>query len=71
MFQRSCTKRKWIDAMDEEIMKAIIKNDPCEIISLSRDHKDICVKWVYKTKKNSNRDLSRKIQGENNCKTLQ
>ncbi|KAE8735550.1 Beta-galactosidase 8 isoform 1 [Hibiscus syriacus] len=38
-------KKKWRDAMDEEI-KAIEKNDTWELTSLPKGHKAIGVKWV-------------------------
>ncbi|XP_019260766.1 PREDICTED: uncharacterized protein LOC109238750 [Nicotiana attenuata] len=42
---------KWRDFMDEEI-KAIKKNDTCELAILPKGKSTIGVKWVYKLKKN-------------------
>ncbi|KAE8707741.1 hypothetical protein F3Y22_tig00110377pilonHSYRG00343 [Hibiscus syriacus] len=44
--------------MDEEI-KAIEKNDTCELTSLLKGHKAIGVKWVYKTKQNAKGEIER------------
>lgn len=45
--------------MDEEI-KVIVKNDTCELITLSRGHKAINVKWVYKMKRNASGETERR-----------
>ncbi|OIT38326.1 hypothetical protein A4A49_53905 [Nicotiana attenuata] len=47
--------------MDEEIM-AIKKNDTWELATLSEDKSTICIKWVYKLKKNSKALNQWKIQ---------
>ena len=57
-FQETVGNKKWKDAMDEEI-KAIKKNDTWELASLPKEHKAICVKWVYKAKKNSKGEVER------------
>ena len=44
--------------MDDEI-KAIEKNDTWELAALSKRHKPIGVKWVYKTKKNAKREIEK------------
>ena len=44
--------------MDEEI-KAIKKNDTCELVSIPKGHKAISVKWVYKAKKNAREEVER------------
>ncbi|KAJ4703078.1 Retrovirus-related Pol polyprotein from transposon TNT 1-94 [Melia azedarach] len=46
------------NAMNEEI-KAIVKNDTWELVSLSKGHKAIGVKWVYKAKQNSKGEIER------------
>ena len=50
--------KNWKDAMDEEI-KAIKKNKTWELASLPKGHKAICVKWVYKAKKNAKGEVER------------
>ncbi|KAM1087183.1 hypothetical protein ACFX2B_012591 [Malus domestica] len=57
-FQEVVQDTKWRKAMDEEI-EAIQKNDTWELIILLKGHKAIRVKWVYKTKKNANREVER------------
>ena len=44
--------------MDEEI-KAIEKNDTWELTALSKGHKPIGVKWVYKIKKNAKGEVEK------------
>ncbi|KAE8668941.1 hypothetical protein F3Y22_tig00112281pilonHSYRG00221 [Hibiscus syriacus] len=51
-FKEQYKKKKWREAMDEEI-KAIEKNDTWELTSLSKGHKVIGIKWVYKIKQNA------------------
>ncbi|KAJ4700820.1 Retrovirus-related Pol polyprotein from transposon TNT 1-94 [Melia azedarach] len=48
-FGEAIQDEKWRNAMDEEI-KAIVKNDTWELVSLPKGHKAIGVKWVYKVK---------------------
>ncbi|KAG6427561.1 hypothetical protein SASPL_111807 [Salvia splendens] len=50
--------RKWKIAMDEEI-NAIEKNDTWSLTTLPEGRKAIGVKWVYKTKKNTNGEVQR------------
>ena len=47
-----CKTIKWRNAIDEEI-KALKKNDTCELATLPTEKKTIRVKWVYKLKKNA------------------
>ncbi|KAJ4716489.1 Retrovirus-related Pol polyprotein from transposon TNT 1-94 [Melia azedarach] len=49
---------KWRNATDEKI-KAIVKNDTWELVSLPKGHKAIGVKWVYKAKQNSKGEIER------------
>ena len=42
--------------MDEEI-KVIVKNDTWELTTLSKGHKSIGLKWVYKTKRNAKGEI--------------
>ncbi|CAH9080757.1 unnamed protein product [Cuscuta europaea] len=51
-FEEAKHDEKWRDAMNEEI-KAIEKNQTWELTNLSRGHKPIGVKWVYKKKCNA------------------
>ena len=57
-FQEVVGNKNWKDAMDEEI-KAIKKNDTWELASLPKGNKAICVKWVYKAKKNAKGEVKR------------
>ncbi|XP_052288592.1 uncharacterized mitochondrial protein AtMg00820-like [Citrus sinensis] len=57
-FQETALDEKWRIAMDEEI-KVIVKNDTWELTTLPKGHKAIGVKWVYKTKRNANREIER------------
>jgi hypothetical protein len=50
-FEEAARDIKWKAAMDEEI-KAIEKNETWELVKLSKGHKALGVKWVYKKKKN-------------------
>ncbi|KAJ4722910.1 Retrovirus-related Pol polyprotein from transposon TNT 1-94 [Melia azedarach] len=55
-FGEAIQDEKWRNAMDEEI-KAIVKNDTWELVSLPKGHKAIGVKWVYKAKQNSKGEI--------------
>ncbi|KAH9726094.1 hypothetical protein KPL70_008130 [Citrus sinensis] len=57
-FQEAALDEKWRIAMAEEI-KAIVKNDTWELITLPKGHKAIGVKWVYKTKRNAKGEIER------------
>ncbi|KAJ4709756.1 Retrovirus-related Pol polyprotein from transposon TNT 1-94 [Melia azedarach] len=57
-FGEAIQDEKWRNAMDEEI-KAIVKNDTWELVSLPKGHKAIGVKWVYKAKQNSKGEIER------------
>ncbi|KAJ4716957.1 Retrovirus-related Pol polyprotein from transposon TNT 1-94 [Melia azedarach] len=57
-FGEAIQDEKWRNAMDEEI-KAIVKNDTWELVSLPKGHKAIGVKWVYKVKQNSKGEIER------------
>ncbi|KAH9650224.1 hypothetical protein KPL70_026286 [Citrus sinensis] len=57
-FQEAALDEKWRIVMDEEI-KAIVKNDTCELSTLPKGHKVIGVKWVYKTKRNAKGEIER------------
>ncbi|KAL5763907.1 hypothetical protein ACOSQ2_016501 [Xanthoceras sorbifolium] len=57
-FEDVAQEKKWRDAMDEEI-KAIEKNNTWELVPLSKGHKKIGVKWVYKTKRNTKREIEK------------
>ena len=57
-FEEAVKDEKWRQTMEEEI-NAIEKNDTWELSTLSKGHKAISVKWVYKEKKNANRDVVR------------
>jgi hypothetical protein len=48
-FEEAVRDPKWKAAMDEE-MKAIKKNEIWEMTNMSKGHKPIGVKWVYKKK---------------------
>nr|XP_018632121.1 uncharacterized mitochondrial protein AtMg00820-like [Nicotiana tomentosiformis] len=50
--------KKWRQAMEGEI-DSIEKNNTWELTTLPKSHKAIGVKWVYKTKKNVDRDVER------------
>jgi len=43
--------KKWKDAMEE--IKVIVKNKIWKLATLPKGHKMICVKWVFKIKKNA------------------
>jgi hypothetical protein len=58
IFNKTVTEEKWIDAMDEEI-HTIEKNDTWKLTNLLENKKAICVKWVYKTKKNAKGEVQR------------
>ncbi|KAJ4719087.1 Retrovirus-related Pol polyprotein from transposon TNT 1-94 [Melia azedarach] len=57
-FGEAIQDEKWRNAMDEEI-KAIVKNDTWELVSLPKGHKAIGVKWVYKVKQNLKGEIER------------
>jgi len=58
IFNKAVTEEKWIDAMDEEI-HTIEKNNTWKLTNLLENKKAICVKWVYKTKKNAKGEVQR------------
>ena len=51
-FEEAIKEKKWIDTMDEE-MNVIEKNKTWELVDLPKGKEVIGVKWVYKTKRNS------------------
>ncbi|XP_019052469.1 PREDICTED: uncharacterized protein LOC109114377 [Nelumbo nucifera] len=51
-FQEAFKEEKWRKAMNEEI-KMIEKNETWELVNRPQDKDTIGVKWVYKTKLNS------------------
>ncbi|BBG97239.1 hypothetical protein Prudu_006294, partial [Prunus dulcis] len=50
-FEEASKKVKWKDAMESEI-RSIEKNNTWELTSLTKGHKTIGVKWVFRTKVN-------------------
>ncbi|GLU00818.1 hypothetical protein SLE2022_181580 [Rubroshorea leprosula] len=52
-FEEATQNRKWCKAMDEEI-EALERNQTWELVDLPKDNKVVSLKWVYKTKYNSN-----------------
>ncbi|XP_020523464.1 uncharacterized protein LOC18434949 isoform X2 [Amborella trichopoda] len=57
-FDEACKSKVLKKAMDEEI-EAIEKNDTWKLTIFPRSHMSIGVKWIYKTKRNANRDIAR------------
>lgn len=57
-YEEAAQEKKWRNAMDEEI-KSIEKNNTWALTKLLEGCKAIGVKWVYKTKKNSNGEVQR------------
>jgi len=57
-FEEAAQDNKWRDAMDGE-MRSIEKNNTWELVSLTKGHKSIRVKWVYKAKKNAKGEIER------------
>ncbi|XP_070044847.1 uncharacterized protein [Nicotiana tomentosiformis] len=52
------TDKKWRQSIEEEI-KSIEMNNTWELTTLPKGHREIRVKWVYKTKKNGDGDVEK------------
>ncbi|CAH9060191.1 unnamed protein product [Cuscuta europaea] len=57
-YEEAATHTEWTQAMEEEI-KAIEKNQTWDLVTLPRDRSVIGLKWVYKTKYNSDGSISK------------
>lgn len=57
-FEETITEKKLVQGMEEEI-HSIEKNDTKEMATIPNGHYAIGVKWVYKTKKNTNGEVER------------
>ncbi|RDY09459.1 hypothetical protein CR513_06171, partial [Mucuna pruriens] len=57
-FYEAMEDKRWRQAMEEEI-KAIKKNDTCELSNLLKGHEIIGVEWVFKIKKNAKGKVER------------
>ena len=55
-FEENNNEDKWKIAMDEEI-KSIEKKKTWELTTLPKGRKSIRVKWIYKTKRNAQREV--------------
>lgn len=57
-FDEAVRDKRWRQAMEEEI-ESIEKNNTWELTTFPKGHRAIGVKWVYKTKKNSDGDVEK------------
>ena len=57
-FEEAYMSQNWREAMDTE-MKAIEKNNTCELVKLPDGVKPIGVKWVFKTKFNEHGQIEK------------
>lgn len=57
-FEEASKKVKWKDAMESEI-RSIEKNNTWELTSLTKGHKTIGVKWVFRTKVNEKGEIDK------------
>lgn len=57
-FESAIKASKWYKVMDEEIAE-IERNNTWKLIELSKGHKTIGVKWIYKTKLKQNGEVDK------------
>lgn len=58
MFEKAVKHEKWLKAMDEEI-STIQKNDTWKLTDLPEGKDVVGLKWIFKTKYNSNGEIQR------------
>ena len=57
-FDEAFNDERWRQAMEDEI-QSIEKNNTWKLTTPPKDHWEIGVKWVYKTKKNAHGEVER------------